>query len=235
MPPRPRIALACATPGERAAIAKWLNASDYHAITITDLARIDDELIATPFEALVVDVALAPGADDLGRLVRFLGPNRPVVVLGDAHRLPSVTRGDLSVMGRPLTSASVLLSVGLALAEGRPSRRAPRKPVGAIPASAHGMTATVLEASPLGVGIELASARSAMLPPYFKLRIPHLGVHVVVKRAWRASAASDSTRCGGTVEGDLPDATRPWVEFARAAADANVASARRFTPKGLGS
>jgi hypothetical protein len=212
------------------AIAKWLAASDYQAIPISDIARIDDELIATPFEALVVDVTLVPGTDDLSSLVRFLGPNRPVVVLGDAHRLPSAARGDLSVIARPLTSTGVLLAVGLALAEGRPSRRAPRKPVGAIPASAHGMTATVLEASALGVGIQLASARSASLPPYFKLRIPHLGVHVVVKRAWRASAAAHSTRCGGTVEGDLPDATRPWSEFARAAADTSVSPARRFNP-----
>ena len=79
----------------------------------------------------------------------------------------------------------------------------------------NGLTATIREASVGGVGIELAGSRSNVLPPFFRLRVPEFGVHCIVKRAWMT--ASDVVRCGGTVEGDLPDAARTWADFAREA------------------
>ena len=139
------------------------------------------------------------------------------MILGDASRLPRAVRGDLSVINRPLTREGLLLSVGLALAEGRPARRFPRRDVEPIPAVAHGIAVTVREASVGGVGLEVAGPRQAVLPPYFELRVPAFGVHVVVKRAWLVPVGPALVRCGGTVEGDLPDATRPWAEFAREA------------------
>jgi hypothetical protein len=87
----------------------------------------------------------------------------------------------------------------------------------------------IREASPGGVGLEMVGPRPNPLPPYFRLRIPEFGVHVVVKRAWIApSAAVENVRCGGTVEGDLPDAARSWAEFAREAPGPVTHVARRW-------
>ena len=138
------------------------------------------------------------------------------MILGDVSRLPSAVRGELSVINRPITREGLLLSVGLALAEGRPARRFPRRDVEPIAAVAHGIAVTVREASVGGVGLEVAGPK-AVLPPYFEFRVPAFGVHVVVKRAWLVPVGPALVRCGGTIEGDLPDATRPWSEFAREA------------------
>jgi len=97
-------------------------------------------------------------------LVRRLGANRPLVALGESGHLPASLRSDLNVLARPMTRESVIIAVGLALAEGRPARRYPRKPVEPIPATANGITVTIREASVGGVGLEMPGARTNVLP-----------------------------------------------------------------------
>lgn len=217
MPERASIALACPVHAERSTLVGWLSESGYAPVAIPDLRSLDDDLQANAFEALIADLALVPREDNLWDLVRCLGSNRPLMVLGDASRLPKAMLSDLSVVERPLEREALLLTVGLALAEGRPARKFPRRYVEPIPALAHGVAVTVREASVGGVGIELTGSRTSVLPPFFNLRIPEFGVHVLVKRAWMAPAGTEIMRCGGTVEGDLPGHVRPWSEFAREA------------------
>jgi hypothetical protein len=222
---RTSIAVACVQSEERASVSYWLSQSGYDPVALSDLSRLDDRQINS-VEALIAETVLVPGEDQVRDLARRLGNNRPLMLLGDASRLPGPVLGDVCVINRPLTRERFLLSVGLALAEGRPARRLPRRLVEPVPATAHGIAVTVREASAGGVGLEFTSQRQALLPPYFSLRIPEFGVHVVVKRAWMVPLAPALTRCGGTVEGDLPDATLPWSEFAREA-PAPVASVSR--------
>ena len=217
MSERPSIALACAPSSERASVLEWLTGSGYDPVAVPDLSLLDEDMHTNAIEAVIVDMAFLPRESDVSGLVRRLGNNRPLLVLGDAGRLPATLLGELSVVARPITREALLLSVGLALAEGRPARKSPRRSIEPIPAAAHGTAATVVEASAGGVGIEVTSARPTVLPPFFSLRIAAFGVHVVVKRAWMAPVAPGVMRCGGTVEGDLPGATRSWPEFAREA------------------
>jgi hypothetical protein len=216
MPDRASIALAC-LPGERASLVGWLTESGYEPLAIPDLSRLDDVLQSNAVEALIADLGLTPREDQLWDLVRRLGSNRPLVMLGDAKRLPSAMLGDLSVVPRPLTREALVLTVGLALAEGRPARKFPRRVIEPIAGTAHGVAVTVREASLGGVGLEMTAGRTSVLPPYFDLRIPEFGVHVVVKRAWMAPVGPELTRCGGTVEGDLPGHNRSWADFVREA------------------
>ena len=208
------IGLACPEPAERASVVEWLRESGYQAVPVDDLSRLDETLRAHGIEALVADAALIP-REDLPGLLRRLGVNRPLVLLGEAGRLPASMMGDLSVVARPLTREGLLLSVGLALAEGRPSRRFARRKIDALQASAHGQPVTVHEISPGGVGFELAGSRPNLLPPFFGLRIAEFGVHVLVKRAWLAPAGPGTMRCGGTIEGDMPAAKQTWADFVR--------------------
>lgn len=217
MSDRPSIAIACAQAAERDALSDWLSRSGYHPIAVSDVSRLDEEVHANAAEALIIDMGLLPRDEDVKNLARRLGNNRPLILLGDASRLSALTRGDVSVIARPLKQEELLLSVGLALAEGRPVRRYTRRPVEPIQATAQGMSVTIREASPGGVGIEVSGPRQAVLPPYFNLRIPDFGVHVLVRRAWIVPVRADLLRCGGSVEGDLNGSTRPWSEFAKEA------------------
>jgi hypothetical protein len=228
MPERASIALACQVDTERTSIAEWLTQSGYDPVTIPDLISLDKHLQGQQVEALIADSALVPREDSVRDLLRRLGSNRPLVVLGDVSRLPTTLRNDLSVVARPLTREGLVIGVGLALAEGRPVRRYPRKSVEPIRATAHGISVIVREASVGGVGLDLMGPRPAPLPPYFKLRIPEFGVHVIVKRAWMAPGRQ-IVRCGGTVEGDLPDAARTWAEFASKAPAPVTFVARRWS------
>jgi hypothetical protein len=214
MSDRASIALACALTDERAAVVDWLWQSGYKAVVIADVSRLDQELRAHPIEALIADLALVPSEDEVRKLARRLGRNRPLVVLGDASRLSSALLADVSAIARPLTRESLVTAVGLALAEGRPARGLPRRSVEPIPAVAHGMAVTVVAVSVGGVGLELAGPRPSVLPPRFRLRIPDFGVHVVVKRAWMAPFGVELMRCGGTIEGNVAGSTRTWPEFA---------------------
>jgi hypothetical protein len=204
----------------------WLSESGYVPFPVSDFSRLDEDLQSNAAEALIVERSLVPRETEVRDLVRRLGGNRPLLLLGDANRLPGIAMGELSVIPRPLTRDQLLLSVGLALAEGRPARRFPRREVEPISGTANGFAVAVREASVGGVGLDVHGARQSVLPPFFSLRIPEFGVHVVVKRAWMVPLSATSMRCGGTVEGDLPDATRPWAEFAREA-PAPVASVSR--------
>lgn len=220
------IALACPQAAERASVVEWLGQSGYHTVAVSDLSHLDEELQANPIEALVADAALVP-REDLPGLLRRLGLNRPLVLLGDARRLPASMVGDLSVVPRPVTREALLLSVGLALAEGRPARRFARLKVERISASAHGQAVTVHEISPGGVGFEMPGSRPNLLPPFFGLQIPDLGIHVLVKRAWLAPAGPGNMRCGGIIEGDMPGSRQKWVDFVREAPPRTASPATR--------
>ena len=228
MSDRASIALACTQSAERTSLTEWLSVSGYHPVLLPDLSRLDDDLQSNAIEALIADMVLIPRDDDVRNLVRRLGANRPLLVIGDTSRLPVATLGDVSVLSRPVTRDGILLSVGLALAEGRPARRFPRRPVEPIPATAQGISVTVREASVGGVGLDVSGPRQAVLPPYFNLRIPEFGVHVLVKRAWIVPVTPELMRCGGTVEGDLNGATCSWTDFAREAPDPVAAVKRRM-------
>jgi len=224
---RATIAVACPKSNERSQISEWLRQTGYDLVELPDVGRLEEHLQGAPIEALLADLVLVPRENDVRDLVRRLGANRPLVALGESGHLPASLRSDLNVLARPMTRESVIIAVGLALAEGRPARRYPRKPVEPIPATANGVTVTIREASVGGVGLEMAGPRTNVLPPFFRLRVPEFGVHCVVKRAWLNT--SDVVRCGGTIEGDLPDAARSWAEFAREAPAPVTFVARRWS------
>ncbi|MEZ5286440.1 MAG: hypothetical protein R2712_16850 [Vicinamibacterales bacterium] len=228
MSTRAPIGLACPLPAERATVSEWLTQAGYSPVAMPDLSRLEEQLRATPVQAMIADVSLLPRESDASGLMRRLGSNRPLLVIGDTNHLPRGVRNDVSSIERPLDRDTLLLSVALALAEGRPARRFARRQIDPVPASAQGVAVTVRETSEYGVGLELSTAKPNVLPPVFSLRVPSFGVHVVVRRAWLAPLSPQVMRCGGTVEGNLPDADRPWAEFAREAPSRPAALAARF-------
>ena len=212
MPSNIKIGVACPLPGERAAFIEWLTQAGYEPLPMLTLDSVGRDLNSRPIEALIADVSLVTAAD-LPRLVRLLGVNRPLILVGDpADAIEEVPR-DAAWINRPVTRDGFLLSLALALAEGRPARRSPRRMVPRINSSIDGVSAQVMDVSAEGVRLEISGASPSILAPYFTLRVPAFGVATRVKRVWVAMPTQGSMWCGGVIERPTEKAAEIWTNF----------------------
>ncbi len=216
----------CSGLGERAAVLEWLNAAGYEPIAMLDLDGLPRELSTRSIEGLIVDVALIP-PQDLQRLIRTLGPNRPLVVVGEPAKALETVPRDVTWIDRPVTRESFLLSVALALAEGRPARRSPRKAVPPLLSNIDGVTATIMDVSAEGVRLEMTGMAPLALPPYFTLRVPAFGVAAKVKRVWVAAPAAGTIWCGGLIERNQAQNDAAWARLLEAAPSSGETAMRR--------
>lgn len=208
---RVRIGVACPLPGERAAFLEWLNETEYEPVPMLDIDSVGRDTQTRSIEALIADVSLVP-ATDLPRVVKQLGPNRPLVLVGDPdQRVEDVPR-DATWIARPVTRDNFRMSVALALAEGRPARRSPRRLVPRLHSSVDGVASKIVDVSAEGVRLELSGASTAVLPPYFTLRVPGFGVNAKVKRVWVATPTHGLIWCGGIIEKKSSTAVA-WSNF----------------------
>lgn len=207
-----KIGVACPIPGERAAFLEWLTLAGYEPVPMISLDGLARELAARPIEALVADVSLVP-KQDLPRLVKTLGPNRALILIGNPDQAIEEVPRDATWMDRPVTRDVFLLSVALGLAEGRPARRSPRKIVPKLLSSVDGVSSKVVDVSAEGVRLEIVGAAPASLPPYFTLKVPGFGVATKVKRVWVAMPAQGSVWCGGVLEKQNDKAAALWNKF----------------------
>src|SRR5262249_54787191 len=174
---RTRVAVATRSPSERAVFCEWLNADGFEAVPIRDVGASQRELEALNFEMLIADVEVI-NVGTLMRVARYRATPRPVVVIGDAdvEAENDAGRRGASYLVRPIERAGLLFAITLALAEGRPMRRSPRKRVSPFSVKIDGVPSRVLDVSHEGVRIELAPANRSALPPHFTLRAPALNV-----------------------------------------------------------
>jgi hypothetical protein len=116
--------------------------------------------------------------------------------------------------------------VALALAEGRPARRSPRKLVPKLLASVDGVNSKVVDISSEGVRLEISASSGTVLPPFFILRVPAFGVAARIKRVWVATPNSMSTWCGGIVEKGAERTAgggSQWLNFVQSAPSGDIA------------
>jgi hypothetical protein len=210
---RTRIAVATRSPAERATFCDWLNSDGFEAVPVRDIGASARELEALNFEMLVADVELMTvGA--LMRVARYRATPRPVVVVGDAdvEAENDAGRRGASYLVRPIERGGLLFAVTLALAEGRPMRRSPRKRVAPFPVAIDGVPSRVLDVSHEGVRIELARAHRSALPPHFTLRVPDFNVAIMIQRVWVSNMVGASTQicCGGAVSHNPQRSTASW-------------------------
>ena len=121
-------------------------------------------------------------------------------------------------MERPVTRETLMLSVALGLAEGRPARRSPRTLVPRLLSSIDGVTSKIVDVSTEGVRLEIAGESPSVLPPYFILKVPAFGVATRVKRVWVAMPGQGNLWCGGIIERPASKAkATPWQSFVKTA------------------
>jgi hypothetical protein len=211
-----KVGVACPLPGERAAFLEWLTSAGYEPVPMLNLETVVRDMPVRPIEALIADVSLI-SATELPRMVRMLGPNRPLVLVGAAkERIEEVPR-DATWISRPVTREGFLLSIALALAEGRPARRSPRQIVRLL-ATIDGVASKLVDVSDEGVRLEIAGASSAALPPFFILKVPAFGVAAKVKRVWVATPGTNHLWCGGIIERPAEKTAKmPWTTFVKTA------------------
>ena len=152
-----RIGVACPKTGERAAFLEWLKLAGYEPVPMISIDALATDMATKPIEALIADVSLVSAAD-LPRIVKILGLNRPLILVGaPGSQIEDVPR-DATWMQRPVTKETLLLSVALGLAEGRPARRSPRKLVPRLLASVDGVASKIVDVSAEGVRLEISGA-----------------------------------------------------------------------------
>lgn len=180
-----------------------------------DAGSIVRELDGDGFEALVIDADLAV-TGDTPFVLRNLDRNRPLIMIGDAN-VGSVSesgRVDVTYLKRPLSRESFLLAVALALAEGRPARRSPRRLVARLQATVDTAPACVIDVSYEGLRIELAERHRSSLPPFFSVKVPMFNVNVLGKRVWVNNALDGRSErsfwCGVRLERNPGRAMEAW-------------------------
>ena len=206
-----KIGVACPIAGERAAFFEWLTKAGYEPVAVNSIDVVSRDLNTRSIEALIADVSLVP-AKDLPRVVKMLGPNRPLVLVGHKKDCIEAVPRDATWMNRPVTPDNFQLSVALALAEGRPARRSPRRIVPKLLSTVDGVSSKIVDVSTEGVRLEISNGSTSVLPPYFTLRVPGFGVNTKVKRVWVATPKQGTTWCGGIIDGKATTATM-WNKF----------------------
>ena len=205
-----RVGVACPIPAERAAFLEWLTGANYEPVPMLNVNSLVTVMESRPVEVLIADAG-AMSADEIQFVMRLLGANRPLILIGETSTPSSKVPREASFLHRGVSQESLLLSVALALAEGRPARRSPRKPVSHLISSIDGVVSKVLDVSSEGVRLELAGTSAATsLPPMFTMRVPAFGVVTTVKRVWVAQPGHRALWCGGTVVRTSPKATIAW-------------------------
>lgn len=212
---RTRVAVASRSHVERATIVEWLESGGYHAVPVPFPSAPPKDIEALAFEMLVVDSELLT-VGSLVHVARYRPQPRPVIVIGDADVEAEVEaeRRGATYLVRPLERGGLLFAVTLALAEGRPMRRSPRKPVAPMPAAIEGVGSRVIDVSYEGVRLELSAKDRAALPPFFTLRVPMFDVSVHVQRVWTGGGSTARTSgllwCGGSLGMNQERAVVGW-------------------------
>jgi hypothetical protein len=205
------IGIACPIQSERAAFMEWLEAAGYKPVPILDLMSLANDLERRPIEALVAD-AQAVAQVGLPALLKVLTANRPLVVVGRLDGCPPELRHHASWLDRPVTVDALTMGVALALAEGRPARCSPRKPVLHLPATIDGVASQVIDVSDEGVRLQLRNRVVSTLPPFFTLRVEAFSVATVVQRVWVAHPGDCTVLCGGRIQRHLPR-SKTWAHL----------------------
>jgi hypothetical protein len=215
MATRPRVVVASPDRLECTTIADWLTSESLEPIRRWTPEAALDEIRTRPYDLLVADAAFAfdHGLHAASRARKL---QTPTVVLGtdaSADRTASLEQ-QLVHLTRPVDRPLLVCMVSMALADGRPPRRSPRKSVHRFAALVNGAPSYIVDVSNEGLRLELPRERRAMPAPYFNVVVPLIGVGVTVQRMWtRTSPDDDQAWCGAALLQNGRRAASAWLAF----------------------
>ncbi|MEP7117836.1 MAG: hypothetical protein ABI880_09650 [Acidobacteriota bacterium] len=192
--------IACPRPGERAAVADWLRAAEIEPVMLVEACFVNADVAGKPLDCVVADAALL--TPHFLSALRKGDPAKVIIALGEADdpNVDLLTRRGVSFHVRPASEKAVLLAVSLAVVEGRPNRRSPRRAVPRLESSIDGEPVVLLDVSHEGLRLEMAAGRAAKLSPQFVVHVPVLKMGVPVQRVWlKAGEHASRLQCGASL------------------------------------
>jgi hypothetical protein len=213
---QPRIIVALANAVERAQVAEWLHEEHLEPVPVASAGAALGTMRARPFDLLITEDAFATRDGLRPAAGRVRSPLTPTILVGSQSGDGHGDAVDCQTMylARPLDRATVICFVSMALMESRPTRRSVRKAVNRFDVFANGVPSRLIDVSNEGLRVELASTGRTPLPIYFKVRVPLMGVGVVVKRMWTGpSVRPAATWYGVALAENPPRAEQAWRSF----------------------
>jgi hypothetical protein len=213
---RPRVVVACPDLVESELLIEWL--SDGHDPFPTRLLQGAVHQVQTRQAHLVVADARFAFDDGFLSICRGGSAPTPLVVVGDpspAKEAAAQRHGAFYVV-RPVNRELLLCSVAMALVDARPVRRSPRIAVARYDAIANGIPASLIDVANEGMRLEMSRGRQSALPPFFTVRVPLVGLSLVVQRIWVSAAAGQAsahTWCGGALADNAARQVQRWRNF----------------------
>lgn len=212
---RPRVVVACPDRVESELLMEWLFAG-HDPLPTRQLQGAIHQVQARQAHLVVADARFA--FDDVFlSICRGGGAPTPLVIIGDpspAAEAAAQRHGAFYVV-RPVNRDLLLCSVGMALVDARPVRRSPRIAVGRFDAMADGIPVSLLDVANEGLRLELSRGRRSALPPFFTVRVPLVGLSLVVQRVWVSAAQQPAahTWCGGALAENAARQVQKWRNF----------------------
>ena len=201
-----RIIVATPDPAECEMLADWLAAEGFEPIKRTTLQGTAEAIQSESFDLFVADFSFAfrYRLHDASRR-RIRDSTLPTIVIGDLV-VAEQTRAESQqtmYLSRPVDRTSLTCLVSMAIFDGRPGRRSPRKNIKPLDTLVNGAPSRVLDVSLEGLRLAVLKGDRSSLPPLFNVTVPMIGMTVTVKRAWvRGTAGAQSTPllCGASLE-----------------------------------
>jgi len=213
---RPVVVVASPDRTEAAQLCDWLRAEGLEPMPVLSLHTARHEVQSRKYDVLIADAAFAFDGD-LQAIARANNARAPLVVVGgNATARARAERNGISHVERPVDPAVLLCHVTMAIAEGRPPRRSPRKCITPFQSVVEGAPAYIIDVS--NEGLRLALSRRRLAPaPQFTVRIPLIGTTLTVRRVWVGSAGaaenSDTAVCGVELFRSGSRAEQSWRTF----------------------
>jgi hypothetical protein len=135
-------------------------------------------------------------------------------MIGDASVHP-VVRGAM-YLARPIDRETLICTIAMALIDERPVRRSPRKVVDRFDALVDGVRSHIIDVSQEGLRLEIPSVRRLSLPPFFSVRVPIVGVSLIVQRMWGVRQSMAASWYGAALARNSSRAEQAWCDFVEA-------------------
>ncbi|HET9361263.1 MAG TPA: hypothetical protein VFO58_16040 [Vicinamibacterales bacterium] len=213
MADRPRVIVVLPNAAESAEVADWLVAEGLEPV-LRSAPRAAEEMRDRPFALLISDAASAirGGLQAQGRA---RNPHTVTILVGESEAGAQAMSSQAMFLTRPIDRATLTCFVSMALMDGRPARRSVRKSINRFDALVNGVPSHLLDVSAEGLRLEVGKDRRAVLGPYFKVKVPLVGVTVTVQRMWtRASSNGVPTLWyGGALTQNQANVDQAWRTF----------------------
>lgn len=210
---RPRVIVVLPNTAESAAVADWLAAEGLEPV-LRSAPRAAEEMRDRPFALLISDAASAirGGLQAQGRA---RNPHTAPILVGESEAGAQAMSSQAMFLTRPIDRATLTCFVSMALMDGRPARRSVRKQINRFDALVNGVPSHLVDVSAEGLRLEVARERRAVLGPYFKVKVPLVGVTVTVQRMWTRSSANGVPTLwyGGALTQNQTNIDQAWRTF----------------------